>query len=238
MAKKSELRFENPGSCDTQLYFVSDTHFWHRSILRPDYSGRPFGTIEEMNETMIHNWNAIVRPKDVVFHLGDFAMAGPKSTVAIIRRLNGRKYLIRGNHDLKIRDVPEADALFERTADMIQIKVMDPTAHQQTQRITLCHYAMRLWNKSHFGTWQLYGHSHGNLSEPENMFSMDVGVDATVRRIMEPDASRWKWEPISEAIPVELRPEYRPISYFEVKAILGKRKFTPIDHHRDDEDAR
>lgn len=231
--KKPELKFENPATSGVQLFFTSDTHYYHKAILRPDYSGRPWDTVEEMNEEMIHNHNRIVRPEDVVFHLGDLAMAGPKSTINLIRRLNGRKYLINGNHDLKIRGLPEAEALFERTADMIQIKVVDPDSHENTRRITLCHYAMLLWNKAHYGTWQLYGHSHGNLGEDHHRLNMDVGVDAVVRRVTEPDATRWKWS--ERRVSKELRSEYRPISYYEVKAVLSKRSFESVDHHRNDD---
>jgi calcineurin-like phosphoesterase family protein len=234
MGKSSkEIKIEAPSQGGTDLFFISDTHFYHRSILKPDYSNRPFKDVEEMNEAMIRNWNAAVRPHDIICHLGDLAMAGPRSTINVIRRLNGRKILIYGNHDLKIRGLPEAEQLFERVADTLQIKVDDADAHQGVQRITLCHYAMRLWNKSHFGSWHLYGHSHGNLCEPDNMRSMDVGVDATVRRLIEPEASRWKWQPTRQ-VP-NSQGAYRPLSYAEVKAIVGKRGFGSVDHHREDD---
>jgi len=233
MAKKAELRIEAP-TPGNQLFFISDTHFFHKAILRPDYSGRPFKDVEDMNESMVELWNATVAPTDRVFHLGDFAMAGPRSTINLIRRLNGRKHLVHGNHDLKIRGIPEAEALFERVIDFgCQIKVEDPEAFQGAQRITLCHYAFRIWNKSHYGAWSLYGHSHGNLPEPDNMLSMDVGVDATARRVIEPQASRWTWG--ERRMPETTRGAYRPISYAEVKTILSQRSFKAIDHHRQED---
>ena len=51
------------------IYFISDTHFYHHRIL--EYTNRPFDRIEDMNETIIENWNKVVTPKDTVYHLGD-----------------------------------------------------------------------------------------------------------------------------------------------------------------------
>jgi calcineurin-like phosphoesterase family protein len=46
------------------------------------------------------------------------------------------------------------------------------------QSIVLCHYALRVWNRSNRGSWHLYGHSHGRPPEVRHSLSMDVGVDA------------------------------------------------------------
>lgn len=78
-------------------WFTSDTHFGHKNILEYEKEARPFATVEEMNEQLIDNWNDTVRPKDIVFHLGDFAFGAVN--VAIADRLNGNKRLIMGNHD-------------------------------------------------------------------------------------------------------------------------------------------
>ena len=79
------------------IYFTSDTHFGHLRII--ELSKRPFRDLAEMNETIIRNWNETVQPDDTLIHLGDFAM-GPKiEHPNFFRRLNGRKVLIRGNHD-------------------------------------------------------------------------------------------------------------------------------------------
>jgi calcineurin-like phosphoesterase family protein len=80
-----------------ETYFTSDTHFGHKNILEYEKEHRPFDTVEEMNEQIIANWNATVRPKDIIFHLGDFAF-GAKN-IAIAERLNGQKKLVLGNHD-------------------------------------------------------------------------------------------------------------------------------------------
>jgi calcineurin-like phosphoesterase family protein len=81
----------------TETWFTSDTHFGHKNILEYEKDARPFDTVEEMNERLIANWNDTVRPKDIVFHLGDFAFGAVN--VAIADRLNGHKRLVMGNHD-------------------------------------------------------------------------------------------------------------------------------------------
>lgn len=79
------------------IYFTSDTHFNHAAIIR--YCNRPFGGVQEMNEVLTQNWNDVVQSTDTVIHLGDFAM-GPKTEHAgFLKRLNGYKIVIRGNHD-------------------------------------------------------------------------------------------------------------------------------------------
>jgi calcineurin-like phosphoesterase family protein len=78
------------------IYFISDTHFSHENII--GYAARPFASVEEMDETMVDRWNAVVKPSDHIYHLGDVAMKKPH--LAIIKRLNGKKRLIMGNHDI------------------------------------------------------------------------------------------------------------------------------------------
>lgn len=81
-----------------ETWFTSDTHFGHKNILEYEKEARPFNSVEEMNETLISNWNDTVRPKDIVYHLGDFAFG--KHNLHIAGRLHGRKRLVLGNHDV------------------------------------------------------------------------------------------------------------------------------------------
>lgn len=89
------------------IWFISDTHFFHDNILKfIDSDGKPvryqhFQTSQEMNETMVKNWNRVVSPSDKVYHLGDVAV-GVKNQSAfteLMYSLNGKKRLILGNHD-------------------------------------------------------------------------------------------------------------------------------------------
>ena len=81
-------------------WVISDTHFFHANSLKWGRN-EVFSSVEEMNETMVSNWNSVVRPGDKVYHLGDVLM-GPSSPVernSLMGRLAGSKRLIVGNHD-------------------------------------------------------------------------------------------------------------------------------------------
>jgi calcineurin-like phosphoesterase family protein len=78
-------------------FFTSDTHFGHARII--ELSNRPFKSVQEMNEIIVHNWNALVRPDDTVYHLGDVALGPIEDSLKYISRLNGNITLIVGNHD-------------------------------------------------------------------------------------------------------------------------------------------
>lgn len=80
-----------------KTFFIADTHFGHSALI--DYENRPFSCAEEMDEAIIRNWNNIVSDEDRIFVVGDFSAYGREKTAEICRRLNGRKYLIMGNHD-------------------------------------------------------------------------------------------------------------------------------------------
>ena len=79
------------------IYFISDTHFYHRAVI--SYCHRPFASVEEMNETLINNWNKTVKNTDIVYFLGDFSFSNAENNREVCRRLNGHKIMLRGNHD-------------------------------------------------------------------------------------------------------------------------------------------
>ena len=85
------------------IYLTSDLHFNHMNILKYEPESRPFSSIEEMNETIIQNWNEVVTANDTVYVLGDMAMGMIEDAIPLIKRLNGKIILIRGNHDTKKR---------------------------------------------------------------------------------------------------------------------------------------
>lgn len=79
------------------IFLTSDTHFNNDSIIK--YCDRPFLDHKDMNETLIANWNSVVKPEDTVYHLGDFIMGMADNTASILHQLNGYIHLVRGNHD-------------------------------------------------------------------------------------------------------------------------------------------
>lgn len=81
------------------IWFISDTHFHHYNIIK--YANRPFQSVSEMNEFMVEQWNIYVKPSDHIYHLGDVTMLRDNQGrgLEILKRCNGHKRLIMGNHD-------------------------------------------------------------------------------------------------------------------------------------------
>lgn len=79
------------------IYFMADTHFGHKNII--EYENRPFKTVEEMDNVLINNWNKVVKSNNKIFFLGDFSFYNKEKTIQICNKLNGRKIMIKGNHD-------------------------------------------------------------------------------------------------------------------------------------------
>ncbi|MFX0033463.1 MAG: metallophosphoesterase, partial [Candidatus Hermodarchaeota archaeon] len=147
------------------IWFTADFHLSHKNII--DYCNRPFNSIEEMDKAIIKNLEECVKSSDMLYFLGDLTF---KQTIArdFFERFNDLEiHFIIGNHDSK-----EVIKLAEKHCISIS-NLKDIIIEDQS--ITLCHYAMRVWNKSHFNAWQLYGHSHAGLSPIGKQY--DVGVD-------------------------------------------------------------
>jgi calcineurin-like phosphoesterase family protein len=151
--------------------FVSDTHLGHAGILSPRMQNpRPFASIKAHDETLIANWNAVVRPDDTVWHLGDFCYRCSEDYArSVFGRLRGRqRFLVRGNHDRISVRLPW-DGVF----DVARVVVPGPDG--LPQGVWMSHYAHRVWPRMHRGDLHFYGHSHGTL--PGTAASTDVGVD-------------------------------------------------------------
>ena len=82
------------------IYFIADTHFNHANIIK--YCNRPFKNTDEMNKYIIRKWNSVVKETDTVYHLGDVGFGKFEELKTLVESLNGRKILLRGNHDFKI----------------------------------------------------------------------------------------------------------------------------------------
>jgi len=151
-------------------YFTADPHLLHEGILNI----RPFKSTDEQTEVIVKNWNTVVTSGDIVYVLGDVALPkNPKLRVSeienILYQLNGQKFLILGNHDLKNKALLALyKKVFVKVVDVLYIK-------EQRQKIFLSHYAHRCWRASMHGSWHLFGHSHGSLLQHGKSF--DVGMD-------------------------------------------------------------
>ena len=155
-------------------YYIADIHFGHKNILK--FENRPFKTVEEMDEEYIKRWNNKVKKGDEIYILGDLSFRKGKETTEILKRLNGMKFLIRGNHDHLFLDDEEFDqSLFRWVKDTTMIKDGD-------HRISLFHYPIQVWNEQHHGSLHFYGHVHSNSGTIHPMKyeipnSFNVGID-------------------------------------------------------------
>jgi calcineurin-like phosphoesterase family protein len=140
-----------------KTFITSDLHFYHSNILKFQ-SNRKFDLVEEMNESIILEWNLKVSNNDIIYHLGDFCFNATKNIDKVASRLNGTKIFILGNHDNK--------KLLESYGEIRHLE-MD---------ICLFHFPISYWHKQAFGSLHFHGHTHGNFQNHGR--SIDVGFDA------------------------------------------------------------
>lgn len=161
------------------IFFTADTHFYHAGII--SLCRRPFATVKNMNNVLIRNWNSYVTDRDEVYVLGDFLFGGnAKDANYTLRRMKGKKYLIRGNHDdTYLKDSEFDHSLFEWVKDFFILR------HDNCDFV-LFHYPILEWPGFYSGACHLYGHIHNAplLRPDEKHFSalkghrsVNVGVD-------------------------------------------------------------
>ena len=158
----------------SKVYFTSDTHF--NNII--GFCNRPFKSVEEMNEKLIENWNNVVGADDIVFHLGDFCLGGSAEWTKVLDRLNGKIYLIQGNHDMK--------NLRQGYTNRFELITMQMHIEVGKQKIYLNHCPFLCYGGAYRDTWQLFGHVHTskyNTGKDKSRLAYlfptqyDVGVD-------------------------------------------------------------
>jgi calcineurin-like phosphoesterase family protein len=152
------------------------------------YCDRPFDSVEEMNETLIQNWNRKVRANDEVYVLGDFTMSPKYRTASgFLEQMKGTIHLIIGNHDLYIKD-KDRDGLkrFESHEKYMEVQDVFIQGTGKKQRLVfLCHYPMVSWNRSHYGSIHLFGHVHNSPIGYRAQNSYNARTDV------------WNYEPVT-----------------------------------------
>lgn len=150
------------------MFFTADTHFGHANIIR--YCKRSFANVREMDEFVVGEWNRVVGKDDVIYHLGDFSRKDRGLAEWILKRLNGRKFLCLGSHD---KHMPKLAEYFEEIRESFLLDM------GKNQFIFLSHYLHKIWPRSHYGSWHLFGHSHGGMNKYTQQEGklLDVGVD-------------------------------------------------------------
>lgn len=157
-----------------KTYVTSDLHFGHSNIKKfcPLTRARFSEDTNEMNEQMIKEWNEIVEPEDTVYILGDVAFMPASKAALLVKRLNGTKILIQGNHDHKAIK----DPMFTKCFKEIHIY---HEVNYNGNKVCMFHYPIAEWNQMHRGSVHLFGHLHGKTSGLEGYRAIDVGMDST-----------------------------------------------------------
>lgn len=132
-------------------YYISDLHFGHANII--GFDKRPFINTKEMDEELIKRWNSVVTPSDNVYILGDFCWSKSSDEwVYYLNKLNGQKFLIKGNHDPKLTD--KAKKKFAQICDYKEVK-------ENGKTIILSHYPMLTYRSDYReNVYMFYGHVH------------------------------------------------------------------------------
>lgn len=182
----------------SRIFFTSDTHWGHANIIK--YCDRPFKDVKHMNEELIRRWNEVVGTDDTVFHLGDFAYGGSEFWSSILGRLNGKIYLVLGNHDEKNIRQGYMDR-FEWVGYQMHLSI-------EGRSVYLNHYPFLtysgIYRRPEDQVWQLFGHVH---SKPGM-----TGMDA---------------DKLNHLLPTQYdvgvdNNDYRPVSWAEVKKKIEK----------------
>ena len=177
-------------------FFTADSHYFHSNIIksckRPQFRASDFNQegkwlsseiskerAEEMNEMLIERHNSVVKPGDIVYHLGDFCFG--KDASKIFNRLNGNLHLILGNHDEKMVG-SQTFPKFAWIKPYYKLRIGDC-------KIILCHYPFARWDCAHYGSYHLHGHCHGSY-KPSQGLILDVGVDC------QGDYKPWSYEDV------------------------------------------
>lgn len=136
-------------------YFISDTHFGHKNCLA--FDNRPFNTVESHDEYLINIWNETVGIDDDVYILGDISWHSNSKTIEIFKQLNGRKHLIKGNHDGGLLKNATLRSLFVEITDYKELDIGNDKS------IILSHYPIPCFKNHFYGWYHLYGHVHNSF---------------------------------------------------------------------------
>lgn len=152
------------------LWFTADLHLGHTNVIK--FENRPFKDTDEMNSKIINNWNSVVHPDDTIIVVGDFAFKCKATTKALLSCLNGKKILIRGNHDNNYGIQHYLNRGWELICEQMTLKLAG-------QNVTVSHYPylsdnwmvdphtgkhVRFLDRlpTNEGNWLIHGHVHSN----------------------------------------------------------------------------
>ena len=153
------------------IYFTSDLHFGHENIIK--FCNRPFDSVEAMDKALIKNWNSAVQYDDEIYIIGDFTNDRSNAN-RYLPALNGKKYMVAGNHDKFLRDFDDTNYWFEWIKEYAVIPC-------KGEKFVLFHYPIAEWSGFYSGTIHLHGHIHNRPISPSwnpsIIRAFNVGVD-------------------------------------------------------------
>ena len=153
------------------VYFTADLHFGHENIIK--FCDRPFDSVEAMNKSLISNWNETVNHNDDIYILGDFTNEVRKAK-QFLSVLNGKKYMIAGNHDSWLETPDDTCVFLEWVKEYAVI-------NSNGFKWVLFHYPIAEWSGFYRGSIHLHGHVHNRQISsswnPSIVRAFNVGVD-------------------------------------------------------------
>ena len=172
-----------------KVWFISDTHFSHKNILkhcqkRSEVGGFGIDDVAAHDKWVIDVWNKTIDKNDIVYILGDFSFASADFIKnKILPQLNGQKYLILGNHD---KSSEHLQGYFKQITQMKEVafkKKNFPFIEEENFRVFMCHYPMVTWPGKHCGVVNIHGHCHSHIddfNEQSTDLRVDVGFDGAL----------------------------------------------------------
>lgn len=136
----------------SKKFYIADWHYGHANIMA--FDNRPFKTLKEMNDTLVERWNSVVAAGDTVYVLGDMFWCKSSEAVPILDKLNGQKFLIKGNHD-RCNDGKFLKK-FAKVTEYLEVE-------DNGRKVVLCHYPIPCFKNHFYGWYHLYGHVHNSF---------------------------------------------------------------------------
>lgn len=145
-------------------FYIADLHFFH-GAMNNSMDMRGFGSVEEMNGYMIEKWNGRVRKRDEVVIIGDFSWGSVEQTNELLNRLNGKLYMIQGNHDRFLKKCDANVSRFKWVKHYAELS-------DNNRKVVVCHYPIMCYNGQYRldkngnpKTYMLYGHVHDTMDQ-------------------------------------------------------------------------
>ena len=133
-------------------FYIADMHIGHENSIK--FDNRPWFSVEKMNQAMIDNWNSVVSNEDSVYSIGDMFWCPWTKSIEILDKLNGQKFLIKGNHDRC--NESKFVKKFVKITDYMEID-------DEGRKVVLCHYPIPCFKNHFYGWYHLYGHVHNSF---------------------------------------------------------------------------